>query len=68
MYNLYSVLKTFEHNVLLARWFHPLSPALLCIKVWVRTSPPALLSLTFYPHGLTGWSYGPLAWSLAGPC
>jgi hypothetical protein len=29
MYNLYSILKTPEHGVLLVRRLHPLSPALL---------------------------------------
>jgi hypothetical protein len=29
MYNLYSILKTSEHDVLLVRQLHPVSPALL---------------------------------------
>jgi hypothetical protein len=32
MYNLYSILKTPDHNVLLAKRFHPLSHALLASR------------------------------------
>jgi hypothetical protein len=60
IYNLYSILKTSEHDVLLVRQLHPGSTALLFIKAWVRTH---LLHrfLTFYVDlikwvdGLTSW-------------
>jgi hypothetical protein len=29
MYNLYSLLTTLEHDVLLVKWLHPVSPVLL---------------------------------------
>jgi hypothetical protein len=39
MYNLYSILKTLEHGVILVRRLHPLSPTLL-----------SLLGRRFEPH------------------
>jgi hypothetical protein len=39
MYNLYSILKTLEHGVILVKRLHPLSPALL-----------SLLGRRFEPH------------------
>jgi hypothetical protein len=59
MYNLYSILKTSEYDVLLVRQLHPVSPAFLPSRRWFE---PHLLhrSLTFYtdltkwPDGLTG--------------
>jgi hypothetical protein len=43
MYNLYSILKTLEHDVLLVRWLHPVSTALLPSGRGFepRTPPPA---------------------------
>jgi hypothetical protein len=42
IYNLYSILKTFEHDVLLVRQLHPVSPALLLsIRGWFRIPPLA---------------------------
>jgi hypothetical protein len=48
MYNLYSILKTHEHDVLLVRRFHPVSSALL--PLLGRVFEPHLLHrfLTFY--------------------
>jgi hypothetical protein len=42
MYNLYSILKTPKHNVLLVRQLHLVSP----VMAWVRTSPAA----PFFKH------------------
>jgi hypothetical protein len=49
MYNLYSILKTPEHDVLLVRRLHPVSPALLSSE---RGFKPHLLHhfLTFYTN------------------
>jgi hypothetical protein len=59
MYNLYSIFKTLEHDILLVRQFHLVSPVLLLSRHELK---PHLLqhSLTFYadltkwPKGLTG--------------
>jgi hypothetical protein len=47
MYNLYSILKTPEHDVLLVRWIHPVSRDLLPSR---RRFEPHLLRrfITFY--------------------
>jgi hypothetical protein len=47
MYNLYSILKTLEHDVLLVRRLHLVYLALLPSGTWVRTSPPAPLFYHF---------------------
>jgi hypothetical protein len=56
MYSLYSILKTPDHDVLLVRRLHPVSPALLPLG---RGFEPHLLHhfLTFYAD-LTKWSNG----------
>ena len=57
MYNLYSILKTIECDVLLVRWLHLVSPALL--PSGCRFKPHLLHRfLTFYAD-LTKWSDGP---------
>jgi hypothetical protein len=56
MYNLYSILKTHEHDALLIRRVDLVFPTLLCIRAWVRTLPLAPF-LTFYAD-LTKWSEG----------
>jgi hypothetical protein len=56
MYNLYSLLKTHEHDVLLVKQLYPVPPALLSLE---RGFEPHLLHrfLTFYAD-LTKWSDG----------
>jgi hypothetical protein len=59
MYNLYSILKTPKHDVLLVRRLHPVSPTLLPSR---RGFKPHLMhrflkfyaDLTKWPDGLTG--------------
>jgi hypothetical protein len=82
MYNLYSILKTSKHNVLLVIRLHPVYVTLTFLPS-VRGFEPHFLhrSFTFYDNltkwtdGLTGGptrsagrSCGPRASSLAGPC
>jgi hypothetical protein len=45
MYNLYLILKTHEHDVLLVRWLHLVSPILF--PLWVQTPSPTSF-LIFY--------------------
>jgi hypothetical protein len=47
IYNLYSILKTLEHDVLLVRWLHPVSLAASSIRAWVRTPSSASLFYHF---------------------
>jgi hypothetical protein len=56
MYNLYSILKTTEHDVLVIRRLHPVY---LAIRAWVRTPSPAplfniLRRFNQMPRRLTG--------------
>jgi hypothetical protein len=45
MYNLYSILKTHEHDILLVRWFHLVSPTVLPLG---RGFEPHLLHHRFF--------------------
>jgi hypothetical protein len=55
MYNLYSILKTIDHDVLLVRRLHLVSPVL---SSGLRFEPHLLHRLTNWPNGHEGCVYG----------